>query len=171
MWEWLGRFAALFAVIGGLWGVYTKFIKPKRLKIKLRKFTKMATEWFDEIDCNLEVGLNLAVLNNKENKIHEFIKDNLPSYWIRPSKEMIRKWNKEMGFKKEYWDCQEKFQEYSRVPSKGMPLESFFNMLVGKFQRFKAHYPPKQTGKCNFAEIEMPIKFLKFYLKEKGYDR
>jgi len=169
MWEWSGRIAALFAVVAGLWSVYKRFIQPKRLKTKLKKFTEMVTEWFDEIDCNLDAGLNLAALNNKENKIREFIKDNLPSYWIRPSKEMIRKWNREMGFKKEYWDSQEKFQEYSRVPLKGMPLEFFFNMLVREFMIFKAHYPPKQNGECNFAEIEMRVKFFKFYLMEKGY--
>lgn len=75
-----------------------------------------------------------------------------------------------MGLKKEYWDSQEKFQEFSRVLSKGMPLDSFFNMLVGKFLNFRAHYPPKQNAECNFAEIEMPLKFLRFYIREKGYD-
>jgi hypothetical protein len=169
MWIWLGRFAVLFAVIGALWRGYMVFIKPKRLKTKLQKFNEMITDWFDEIDCNIEAGLNMAVLNNKENKIREFIKDKLPSFWIRPSRKMIRKWNKEMGFKKEYWDSHEKFREYSRVPSKGMPLDFFFNMLVAKFLSFKAHYPPKQNGGCNFAEIEMLIKFFKFYIKQKGY--
>jgi hypothetical protein len=169
MWEWLARFAAIFAVIGGLWSVYKRFFSPKRLKSKLRRFTNMLTEWFDDIDSNLETGLNLAALNNKENKIREYIKENLPLYWIKPSKKMMRYWNKEMGLKREYWNSEEKFKEYSRVPSKGMALEYFFNMLIGNFLRFMAQYPPKQGGKCNFAEIEMPVKFFKYYLKIKGY--
>lgn len=167
MWEWFGRLATLFAIIGALWAVYKRFINPKRRRTKLLKFTKMVTEWIDEIDCNLDVGLNLAAINNKENKIREFIKDNLPTYWIRPSKKMIRKWNKEMGIKKELWDSQDKFEEYSRVSSEGIPLEFFFNMLVCKFQSFTAYYSLKQNGECNFADIEMPAKFLRFYLKEK----
>jgi hypothetical protein len=171
MWEWLGRIAVVFAILGGLYGFYARFIKPSILKTKLQKLALMITGWFDEIDCNLEVELNMAAVNNKENKIREFIKEKLPSYWIKPSRKMIKKWNQEMGLKKEFWNSTEKFQEYSRIPSEGIPLDSFFNLLVAKFLAFKVHYPPKQAGECNFAEIEMPVKFLKFFLKEKGYAR
>ncbi len=74
-----------------------------------------------------------------------------------------------MGFKKEVWDSQELFQKFSRIPVTGVALESFVNMLMGNFLKFHSDYTNKLKWESNFADIEMPIKFLRFYLKEKGY--
>lgn len=83
---------------------------------------------------------------------------------------MIETWNKKMGvIEKELWNSKEEFQKYSRVPAEGMDLELFFNMLVANFLTFKQNYPSKQDGSCNFVNIEMPVKFFKFYLREKHY--
>lgn len=169
MWEWLGKLAVLFAVVGGVYGFYARFLKPRALKTKLQKVTHMITDWYDEIDRNLEAGLNMAALYNKEEKILDFIKRNLKTYWIKPSPAIIRKWNQEMGFKKEYWDSVDLFQKYSRISPEGLPMDLFFSMLVGNFVRFHKQYLSKPPGKYNYAEISMPIKFPKFYLEELGY--
>ncbi len=168
MWEWLGKLAVLFAVMGGLYGFYAKIIKPQTLKMKLRKFTNMITEWYDEIDCNLGAGLNMAALNNRENKIRDFIERKLKTYWIKPTPAIIRKWNQAMGLEEEYWNSVELFQEKSRVPPEGLPVDIFFQMLVANFLSFHSLYSSKQA-ECNFAEVEMPIKFLKFYMEALGY--
>ena len=129
----------------------------------------MIIDWYDGIDCNLEEGLNMAALHNQEDKIHDFIKRNLKTYWIKPSPAIIRKWNQEMGFKKEYWDSVELFQQYSRIPPEGLPMDLFFSILVGNFAKFHKQYLSEPPGQYNCTEISMPIKFLKFYLQELGY--
>ncbi len=168
MWEWLEKLAVLFPVLGGVYGFYALFVRPHTLKAKLRKLTDMITDWHDEIDCNLEAGLNMAVLNNWENKIIDFIERNLKTYWIKPSPVIIQKWNQRMGLKEEYWDSAELFQKYSRVPPEGLPIDEFFQMLVANFYGFHGLYSSKQA-ECNFAEVEMPVKFLKFYVEALGY--
>lgn len=168
MWEWLRKLAVLFAVMGGLYGFYWRFIKPRLLKAKLRKLTDMITDWYDEIDCNLEAGLNMAALNNRENKIREYIEGNLQTYWIKPSPVIIQKWNQTMGLEEKYWNSTELFQEKSRVPPEGLPVDMFFQMLVANFLSFHSLYSSNQA-ECNFAEVEMPIKFLKFFMEALGY--
>ena len=168
MWKWFERLAALFAVLGGLYGFFALFIRPRTLKAKLRKLTEMITDWRDEIDCNLEPGLNLAALNNRENKIRDFIERKLKTYWIKPSPLIIQKWNRRMGLEEEDWNSAELFQKYSRVPPEGLPLDMYFQMLVGNFERFHSVYSSRQA-ECNFAEVEMPVKFLKFYMEALGY--
>ena len=168
MWEWIKNLAALFAVLGVFWSLYVRLLKPRRLKARLVEFAHMVMDWFDDIDCNLETGLNLSSINNKENKIRAFIKNKLPSYRIVPSKKLIRNWNKEMGLKEEYWDSPDKFQQYSRIPCVGISVDNYFIMLTGKLQIFYSQYLTVKSSIHNFAEIAMPIKFLKFYLKDKG---
>lgn len=199
MWEWLGKLTVLFAVLGGLYGFYARFIKPRTLKTKLRKLTDMVTDWFDEIDCKLEADLNLAALNNKEKKIKDFIESNLKTYRISPSPMVIRAWNQKMGLKEECRDSPELFQKYSRVPSEGLTMSMFFQMLVANFWKFHGEYSSEhkkigsmvkkttsasvipgdisyfvdkqevQRPEYNFAEIEMPVKFLRFYVEALGY--
>jgi len=160
--ELLGGISAIFAVIGGLYAFYAKIIFPRTTKAKLQKLNEMITTWFDEIDKNLNSGLNMDALNNQEVKMREFICRNLKNYWIKPTKKIIREWNKP-GTKKEFIDSTDLFSKTSRVPVEGIPLEEFYSMLIASFYKFHANYSEK-TGNCNFAEVEMPVKFFRFYV-------
>ena len=73
-----------------------------------------------------------------------------------------------MGLEEKYWNSAELFQEKSRVPPEGLPVDMLFQMLVGNFWRFHSQYSSKQA-ECNFAEVEMPVKFLRFYVEALGY--
>ncbi len=73
-----------------------------------------------------------------------------------------------MGIKKKLQDSQQLFLKFSRVPIEGMPLSSLFQVSVGKFYSFYRNYKEKPTADYNYADVEMPLKFLNFYLKEKG---
>ncbi|MBI4669425.1 MAG: hypothetical protein HY747_09640 [Elusimicrobia bacterium] len=74
-----------------------------------------------------------------------------------------------MGLKTELLDSKDSFHKSSRIHVDGMPVDLFFTMLVANFCKFHTNYPPKETGACNFAEIQMPIKFFRFYLEELGH--
>ena len=161
----LGILVAVITIIGGGYGCYSKLIRPKRIRTKLQMLLAMIQEWFDEIDCNLENGLNMAALNNKENKIHEYISANLGHYKIEPTEKLIRTWNKKMGLRSDFLESTEEFMRYSRVSSDGISVELFFVMLVANFTTFHANYPPKIPGACNFAEVEMPVKFFRFFVE------
>jgi len=169
MWEWLRNLAVILAVNGGLCALYDRFIKPHTCKAKLLKIKAMINDWFDYIDRNLEKGVDFAELNNRENKICEFIKSNLNEYWIRPSSKIIKKWNRKMGLKKEFWNSHEMFKLYARIPANGIPLDVFFDLLVGTFLRFNNNYHKDPPGEYNYADLEMPVKFFRFYMREKGY--
>ena len=45
-------------------------------KGKIKKFYFLIQDWYDEIDKNLNNNLNLDLLNNKEDKILQFLEDN-----------------------------------------------------------------------------------------------
>ena len=92
--------ASFFVIISGLYGFYKKVIKPRRIKTKFINLLPLIQEWFDELDCYLEKDLNIFSLQNKEKKIIEYIDKYLKGYTIKPSKKIIRKWNKKMGIKK-----------------------------------------------------------------------
>lgn len=169
MWEWLRNIAVILAVIGGVYTLYDRFIKRNTRKAKLVKVAEMIKDWFDYIDCNLEKGVEMAELNNRENKIIEFIRNNLKNYWIKPTPRIIRSWNKEMGIKKELRNSTEIFQKYSRIPADGIGLDMFFTFLMGAFLRFNQNYHKEPAGEYNYADLEMPVKFFRFYLREKGY--
>jgi len=156
---------SLFTIIGSLYGFYRIIVKPKMTKTKLNNLLKMIINWFDELDCNLEKELNLSVLNNKENKIRDFIDNYLSKYKIKPKKKMIVKWNKRMGIKTELQNSADIFKKYSRIPVSGIYIPEFFTMLVANFYKFHGAYENNNKQECNFADIEMPVKFLKFYVE------
>ena len=126
---------------------------------------ELIEQWFDEIDQNLEKGLNLGKLNNIEKKIVDHSQEYLTNYKIKPSIRMIRKWNRKMGLKKELQSSAELFEKLSRVPKDGICLEVFINMLIGNFYTFHQTYQ-KKSNECNYANVEMPVKFLKFYVRK-----
>jgi len=155
---------AVIASIVGLITIYEKLIKPHTPKAKLHTLCNMVEQWFDEIDCNLENGLNLAKLNNMESKFTNYIRDNLRHYEIKPDIWMVRKWNKQMGFKESVLDDTNLFEQYSRLPATGMYLDTYIYKIIGNFLSFYKAYQEK-SEQCNYAEVEMPIKFLKFYVE------
>lgn len=170
MWDIIGKLAVLVGLLAGLRALYVQLIKPRTLGAKLQKVLEMITEWFDEIDCNVEKGVDFASLNNKERKIHEYIDANLKDYWIKPNDSMIAKWNRRMGIKRELQDSHDLFQKFSRIPASGFPLDGFFTSLIGEFLRFNQNYHKTPPGDYNYADVEMRVKFLRFYVRELGYD-
>jgi hypothetical protein len=171
MWEAIVKLGIFLALLLSLEKLFAKLIKPRLFRTKMEIFVQMVTDWFDYIDRNLERGLNLAEINNREEKIHEFIREKLVGYRIKPSKKIINKWNRRMGLKEDYWNSVEIFQKYSRISANGISIEMFFNMLVGNFMKFYAQYRHKQAQATNFADVRMSIQFLKFCLKERGLGR
>jgi hypothetical protein len=146
----LSIIASLFAIIGGFYGFYKIFIKPKRTKTKLSKLLTMIVDWFDELDCNLEKELNLYALNNKENKIRDFIDNRLPHYKIKPKKRIIKRWNKKMGIKKELQNSPDIFEKYSRISVNGISVSLFFSMIVANFYKFHRAYKTNNKKEYNF---------------------
>ena len=166
--EWkeiLDFILTIFSIIGSLYAFYIILIKPKIIKTKLVNLMFLVDDWFDEFDCNLEKDLNTALLNNKENKIRDYINNNLSNYQIKPRKKIIRKWNKKMGIKKDLLDSIDLFQKVSRIPVAGIYMDMYFSMLVGNFNKFYTEYSSDNHHDPNFAEIEMPVKFFKFYVR------
>ncbi len=80
----------IFTIIAGYFLLYDRIIAPKLVKTKLKAVSEMIDDWFDYIDCNFEKGIDYAVLNNKERKINSYIDENLKTYWIKPSKRIIK---------------------------------------------------------------------------------
>ena len=164
---WLAIVAAVCTILGGIWllyKIYAKLISPRLLRNRLRKLYSLIQDWFDEIDQNLEKELNLSLLNNKENKITQFIEDNgLSDYQLKFSKSFRKKFLKFCGIKKELQANEELFSEYSRCLADRMYLTVFWNSLVGAFYNFYREYT-SQSGKAYFADISMRLKVLKMYL-------
>lgn len=161
--KYLGIIALLFGVFWSLHKVYILFIKPKTRKSKYCRLYSLIEDWFDEIDKNLESDLNYSLLNNKENKIHQFIIDNnLDKDKLRFSKKFRRKFLRFCGIGKEYINDKELFYKYGRVHSNWIYLDVYINLLIGAFYTFSAHYQAK-TKETNFADVDMRVKLLKVY--------
>lgn len=164
---WLTVIAAICTILGGMWllcKIYAKLISPRLLRNRLKKLYSLIQDWYDEIDQNLEKGLNLSLLNNKENKITQFIEDNgLGDYQLKFSKSFRKKFLKFCGIKKELQANEELFTQYSRCLADRIYLTVFWNSLVGALYIFHREYS-SQSGKANFADISMRLKVLKMYL-------
>lgn len=77
--EILKYIGTISLILGFFWSIhklYDHFLKPKRKISKYHKLFLMIEDWFDEIDKNLEGGINYSLLSNKENKIRQYITDN-----------------------------------------------------------------------------------------------
>jgi len=124
----------------------------------------MLKEWFDEIDIHLSEGLNLDLLNNKENKIRSFVNDShLNHYKMQLSEKFRYNFLKFCGIKNELRNDKDLFFKYSRCPPDGMYVDTFCNLLFSSFYEFYSKY--KRNDKAtNFADVEMRMKFLKMYL-------
>ena len=158
--------AALSLILGFFWSlhkIYTQFLKPKRKKIKYHKLYELIEDWLDEIDKNLEAGLNYSLLNNKETKIRQYLIDNKINYSkLRFDKSFRRNFLKFCGIKKALQDDKDLFMKYSRQTIDWTYLEDYINFLFGAFYTFSSNYDSK-NGEANFAEVEMRVKLLKLY--------
>lgn len=155
----LSTFLSIYAI----YKIFSPFFKRKKLK----RYFELVQDWYDEIDKNLETGINLSILNNKENKITSFLEENhLNKYKIKISKSFVRKYLKKNGLKKELQSNLELFYKYSRCNSRRIYLKDFWNSLCGAFMQF---HPAYKNGKkhYNYADIEMRVRFLRQYLKIK----
>jgi hypothetical protein len=149
----------------GLLTIYEKLVKPNLKKTKLRIAVSLINDWFDYIDCNLEKGIDFPVLDNKEKKVANYIESNLKGYEIKLNKKIRRAWLKKQGIKKTLLDSEELFTNYSRMSCDGYDLFMFFYLIAGNFLSFHVDYKSDNPKGCNFATVEMPVKFLNFLVK------
>lgn len=147
--------------IGDILSIYDKLVKPHLKSTKQKELYRMIKQWFDEIDQNLNIGLNMDKLGNYEKNIDEYIKDKKLDKRIRCSKTFIKKYLREIGIKKECQDDYQLFNKYTRN-AKDDYLDGYWTRIKANFYKFHANYTNGTTG-INFADVEMPIKFLKFY--------
>lgn len=162
--EVLKNFGMLLGLILSIFSLF-KYILPYLKWRKLRRFYELVQDWFDEIDRNLESGINLSVLDNKEKKISFYIKDHrLEYYKFRVSKSFIKKYLKGLGFKKEFRSNVDEFYRYSRCSSRDFFLIDYWQMLCGAFIKFHSAYK-SGTGDYGYPNVEMRVKFLRQYLK------
>jgi hypothetical protein len=155
-----------FAVIGGLWVIYQifqKIISPRLTKSKLKKLYLLIEDWLDEIEVNLDKGIDIEILGLKEKKIEEFIRDNFKYYKLKFSKRFRKKFLKDCGIKKELRTSKEIFERYSRCPSDMMYLDHYWIQLWKNFYEFHGNYK-NQNGEINFANVTMQLRVLKLYL-------
>jgi len=161
--QYIGVISLLLGVFWSFHKVYTLFIKPKQKKYKYHKLFEMIEDWFDEIDKNLELGLNNAVMNNKENKIHQYIIDNkLDTDKMRFSRKFRREFLKFCGIGEKHLNDKKLFYTYGRVQSDWIYLNVYINILFGAFYTFSTNYSTK-SKETNFADVEMRVKLLKLY--------
>ncbi len=153
---------ASVSLIIGLVTLYEKLIKPKLKSTKLRVAVSLINDWFDFIDCNLESGIDFSVLNNKENKVLEYIKANLKDYKITMNRKKRYAWLKEVGIKKTLRGSKDMFTQYSRMLPDGDFIDLYFMKVIGNFYTFHSKYSSTNPSECNYSEIEMPVKFLNF---------
>lgn len=140
------------------------FLIRKTKITKIKKLYFLIQDWFDEIDINLNKNLSFDLLNNKENKIRQFIEDNkLKNTRLKISKKIRSKFLKYCGIKEELLDNIELFKKYSRSNSDFLYIDEFFYSLIGAFLKFHNNYKNAKP-ETNFADIEMKIKFFKMLI-------
>lgn len=159
----LSTLAILFTLIGGTYGFWKKVISPRLLKNRLRRFYVLVEDWFDEIDRSAITDVSMTVLNNKQNKIQDFIKDHrLKNIKMNFSEDLRKRFLEFCGLKDEFQRDKELFEKYSRYSVDGISIVSFWDSLVGAFYAFKDGYEHADL-KANYANIEMRVKLLKMY--------
>ena len=165
--ELLGTIAVLITIAGGVYGFYKKFIFPKLVTQKFKRFYNLVEDWFDTVDQSNTSEANIFLLNNKGNKIRTFIKDNRLEYYkmVFPA-EFRREFLKFCGIKEELRNNPEIFEEYSRCPAGGLYVSMFWGFLEQAFYDFKNKYDLKDP-ETNFADVEMRVKLLKMYARVK----
>lgn len=162
----LGIIANFFTIAIACIGL-TIWLINRTKKVKIRKFYSLLQNWFDEIDLNLNNNLNLDLLNNKEEKIRQYIEDNkLKNVRLKIKKRDRIKFLKYCGVKKELQEDRKIFSKYSRFDSYFIYIDLIVNSIVGDFIRFYRSYTNAEPY-SNWADIEMKLKFLRILVGEK----
>ena len=142
-----------------------KFVLQRLKKSKIKRLYFLINDWFNEIDVHID-DLNLNSIHNKENKISDYIDQSL-KYTIIKIRLIDRvKFLKYCGIKKELRNNKRLFERYSRINSDKLFISNIWYLIMGNFYNFYRNYN-SNSNISNFADVEMPIKFLKQYLKIK----
>ncbi len=155
-----------FAIIGGLWVVYQIFLKiisPRLTKSKLKKLYFLIEDWVDNIEMNLDKGIDMEILGLKEKKIEEFIRDNFKYQKLKFSKQFRKKFLKDCDIKREFRTSKELFEKRSRCPSDFIYLDHYWIQLWKNFYEFHENYK-NHKGEINFNNVTMQVRVLKLYL-------
>jgi hypothetical protein len=130
-------------------------------KDKLDNFDNKVNDWFNEIDSNLDNGINEASLTNKENEVVKCLKENdLGSYELNFDKQFRNDFLSSCGLAVANSDD---FYKFSRFRPGKITLNNFWKKLLGNYNRFYELYK-SGSPHTNFANVEMPVKVLKLYL-------
>ncbi|MCX5726965.1 MAG: hypothetical protein NT030_07340 [Candidatus Saganbacteria bacterium] len=169
IWDFWPLLAGLATLLGAAWAgsqLIEKHIFPRLKSTKLKKLYSMIEAWHDEIDQNLDRGLNLDLLANREKKIAEFIKKNgLSNHELIFSEKFRRKFLKDCGIKQELLTDKDLFAKYSRFKTDNIYIDLFWTFLIASFYKFRQKYLNGENA--NFADVEMPLKMLRMYLNIK----
>jgi hypothetical protein len=161
--------AVLITIAGGVYGFYKKFIFPKLVTQKFKRFYNLVEDWFDTVDQSNISDVSIPLLNNKGIKIRSFLKDNALDYYKMDFPLEFRKeFLKFCGIKEELRDDPEIFKEFSRCPTTGLYASMFWGFLEKAFYDFKNKYDQNDPN-ANFADVEMRVKLLKMYAKVKTF--
>ena len=161
----IGTVVGFITIIYFAYKGWKKFVLQRLKKSKIKRLYFLINDWFNEIDVHLD-DLNLNSIHNKENKISDYIDQSL-KYSIIKIRPIDRvKFLKYCGIKKELRNNKRLFERYSRINSDKLFISNIWYLIMGNFYNFYRNYN-SNSNISNFADVEMPIKFLKQYLKIK----
>lgn len=145
-----------------------KFIKPRRTKAKLKRLLELMQEWYDFIYLHFDKEIDMDVLDLKEKKITEYLRDNLKHKWIVITETDRKRFLTYCGIHKDLLTNQKLFSRISRTPPDKIPAEAFWQLTCSAFYEFHRNYPNSITPENALPNVEMRIKFLKSYLEVKA---
>ena len=138
-------------------------MRPRTLGFRLQGLFRFVEAWYDEIDTQLEAGLNQSRLANLEEKVTSYLRDaRLEQHMLHPSAALRRRFLEMCGIKRELRDDWDLFAEKSRCNVDGMPLGLWWAGVVGAFYGFHSDYVAGRPT-TNWQDVRMQVKFLKMY--------
>lgn len=154
---------AVAVLVGGAYTAWTRVVRPRTVRYRLRRLYQLVEAWYDEVDTSLEAGFNEARAANLEAKVSAFIRDHgLEDHKLSVTPRFRRRFLQMCGIKRELRDDWDLFVRYSRCSVGGMPLGLWWQGVIGAFYRFHADYVAQRPD-ANWANVTMQLKFLKMY--------
>ena len=164
----LGVIATVVGVPLVLQQTWLHIVRPRLKRTKLRRAFELIQTWFDQVDRNIEHGVDRPLIDNLEGKIDSYLRDHaLERHSIRFSKRFRRRFLREVGIKRELLDNPELFEKFARSPLSGTDLGTWWGMTRGAFYRFSAAYE-RNSADTNFADVQMRVRLLRLYLRIKS---